>query len=697
MVSSKAKADKPSKNPILAFLSKTLVKQILLGLTFTIVMYFIVDNSMAPERITIKVGDLSPDDIRSTKEIVDEITTEQLRQEAMKRVEPRHRVDTSVQVKIKNDISRFFIILGEVRGMEEETYANKMEIIEQKSNIGLSQDDYKVALLMTDDTMSTLENNMNDMVSQVMSIGIKEEELEYEKQNISRNFEELEHLPEGAKALGINILEKTIQPNRFIDVETTIQKRKEAAEQVAPVVIKEGQIIVEKKQPIDDRIYSLIKKTGLLKETEGPDYKLIIGTITIILILEGLIVSYLYIFDRKVFLNYKLLLVLAIIILSTTAISKGIYRISEFLMPISVATMLISILINPKLAILVNLVISIFIGTITANDMNTIIMLLVGGTVGTFAIINTHQRYNILLTGLIVSCVNIFTIGAFGLIHGVDFREILYTSAYGGLNGLFSAILAIGSLPLWENLFDILTPLKLLELSNPNQPLLKRLLVETPGTYHHSVIVGNLSEAAAEEVGGNPLIARVGAYYHDVGKLKRPFFFKENQYNGENPHDKINPSLSTLIITNHTKDGDELAQKYKLPSAIRDIILQHHGQTLVAYFYHKALNGENGDTVKAESFRYAGPKPQTKEAAIVMLADSVEAAARAMPDPSKGKIEGLVRQIIKDKLNDGQLDECGLTLKDLHTIANAFVKVLLGIFHERIEYPKLDLAELKGD
>lgn len=697
MFSSKTKADKPSKNPIQAFLSKTLIKQILLGLTFTILMYFIVGNSMAPERITIKVGDLSPDDIRSTKEIVDEITTEQLRQEAMKRVEPRHRVDTSVQVKIKNDISRFFIILGEVRGMEEETFANKLEILEQKSNISLSQEDYRVALLITDDTLSTLENNINDMISQVMSIGIKEEELEYEKQNIARNFEELEHLSDGAKALGINILEKTIQPNRFIDVETTIQKRKEAAEQVAPVIIKEGQIIVEKKQPIDDRIYSLIKKTGLLKETEGPDYKLIIGTITIILILEGLIVSYLYIFDRKVFYNYRLLLVLAIIILSTTAISKGIYRISEFLMPISVATMLISILINPKLAILVNLVISIFIGTITTNDMNTIVLLLVGGTVGTFAIINTHQRYNILLTGLIVSCVNIFTIGAFGFIHGVDFKEILYTSAYGGLSGLFSAVLAIGSLPLWENLFDILTPLKLLELSNPNQPLLKRLLVETPGTYHHSVIVGNLSEAAAEEVGGNPLIARVGAYYHDVGKLKRPFFFKENQYNGENPHDKINPSLSTLIITNHTKDGDELAQKYKLPSAIRDIILQHHGQTLVAYFYHKALNGENGDTVKAESFRYAGPKPQTKEAAIVMLADSVEAAARAMPDPSKGKIEGLVRQIIKDKLNDGQLDECGLTLKDLNTIANSFVKVLLGIFHERIEYPKLDLAELKGD
>lgn len=550
---------------------------------------------------------------------------------------------------------------------------------------------------MGDEDISTLENNIYDIISQVMNIGIKEEELEYEKQNITRNFEELEHLPANAKILGISIINKVLKPNRFLDVETTLEKRKEAADQIEPVIIKEGQIIVEKKQLVDDRIYSLVKKTGLLKEIEGPDYKLIAGTIIIILLLEGIIITYLFLFDKKVFYDTKLLLVLAIIILSTIAISKGIHRISGYLMPISFATMLISILINPKLAILVNVVISVLISAVTGNDINIMSILIIGGTVGAFAITNTYQRYNILLTGLLVSLVNIFIITSFGLLNGTEFRDILFTCVYGAINGLFSSVLTIGSLPLWESLFGILTPLKLLELSNPNQPLLKRLLLETPGTYHHSIMVGNLSEAAAEAVEGNPLIARVGAYYHDVGKLKRPFFFKENQFNGENPHDKINPSLSTLIITNHTKDGEELAQKHKLPTTIKDIIKQHHGETLVAYFYHKALSGENGNNIKAENFRYNGPKPQTKEAAIVMLADSVEAASRAMPDPTKGKIEGLVRQILKDKLNDGQLDECGLTLKDLNTIANSFVKVLLGIFHERIEYPRLDLAELKGD
>jgi len=201
--------------------------------------------------------------------------------------------------------------------------------------------------------------------------------------------------------------------------------------------------------------------------------------------------------------------------------------------------------------------------------------------------------------------------------------------------------------------------------------------------------VGNLAEAAVRQIGGNPLLARVGAYFHDVGKLKRPNFFKENQMS-ENPHDRITPNLSTLVITSHTKDGEQLAIKYKLPKAIRDIIVQHHGSTLVAYFYHKAKQAEKGAEVKESNFRYEGPKPQSKEAAVVLLADSVEAAVRSLPDKTKGKIEGLIRKVIKDKLDDGQLDNCDLTLKDLDEIANAFMTVLSGFFHERTEYPDLE-------
>ncbi|NTV91258.1 MAG: HDIG domain-containing protein, partial [Clostridiales bacterium] len=241
---------------------------------------------------------------------------------------------------------------------------------------------------------------------------------------------------------------------------------------------------------------------------------------------------------------------------------------------------------------------------------------------------------------------------------------------------------------------NIVTPLKLLELSNPTQPLLKRLLMEAPGTYHHSLMVGNLAESATEAIGGNSLLARVGAYYHDIGKLKRPHFFKENQMT-DNPHNKMNASLSTLVITSHTDDGVEIATEYNLPVPIRDIIGQHHGTTLATYFFFKAQQTDKTESIKQEEYRYQGPRPKTREAAVVMLADSVEAAVRALNDKAEGKMEGLIRKVIKEKLDDSQLDLCDLTLKDLDLMAKAFLRVFSGYFHERDEYPeiKADKAE----
>ncbi|OPZ70969.1 MAG: hypothetical protein BWY80_01413 [Firmicutes bacterium ADurb.Bin456] len=279
-----------------------------------------------------------------------------------------------------------------------------------------------------------------------------------------------------------------------------------------------------------------------------------------------------------------------------------------------------------------------------------------------------------------------------GLVTGTPLGLLISTSlALGITSGILSSILTNGSLPFLEHTFQITSPVRLLELSHPNNVLLKRLLTEAPGTYHHSIIVGNLAESAADAVGGESLLVRVGAYYHDIGKIKRPYFFIENQMTSDNPHDKIAPSLSTLILTSHVKDGVELAREHRLPQGIIDIIEQHHGSGLVSYFYHKALESDRTETVTEEEFRYEGPKPQTKEAALVMLADSVEAAVRSLQNRTAGRVEGLVRKIIKDKLNDGQLDECDLTLKDLDIIAAAFVRVLTGIFHSRIEYP--DIAQ----
>lgn len=692
----KKRLDKLVASPVFKFLKNQLVKQIFIALVFTVLLLLIVIDSIAPEKISVNVGDIAPVDIRATKDIIDEITTNQLKEKAIDNVEPRHKIDPTIQVKVKNEIKQFFELVYNLKSYEDLNINMKISLLKQQSNINLSERDYSAVMSADNEELNMLESNIYDIVAQIMGTGIKEEELEYEKENVKKIFNSLDSLSDSLKGLGINIVNNAIKPNRFLDIETTRQKQQEAANSVAPVIVKEGQLIIRKGEKIDVKTLELIKKTGLLKENDGPDYSLIIGALLIVVLLELVIIAYLYLFNREILESTKFLIILSIIILATIIISKSIYGISGYLVPISAATMLISILVNPKLAILINCVLTIIIGIVTGNDVNIIVMSLIGGSIGAVGVINSYQRYNIFLTGLIVSATNLLTILAFGLIIDTEVILLLNKVMYGVLNGIFSAILTIGSLPLWESVFGIVTPLKLLELCNPNHPLLKRLLLEAPGTYHHSIIVGNLSEAAAEAVGASPLVARAGAYFHDVGKLKRPYFFKENQLNSENPHDKINPSLSTLIITNHVKDGAEMARKFKIPSIIIDIIKQHHGDTLVAYFYHKALNGENSEHVQEESFRYEGPKPQTKEAAIIMLADSVEAAVRSMREPTKGKIEGLVREIIKNKLNDGQLDECDLTLKDLDTIANSFLNILLGIFHERIEYPKLDLNELRG-
>ena len=254
-----------------------------------------------------------------------------------------------------------------------------------------------------------------------------------------------------------------------------------------------------------------------------------------------------------------------------------------------------------------------------------------------------------------------------------------------------AAVLCIAFDPIVETAFHLATPAKLLELSNPNHPLLRRLLIEASGTYHHSIIVANLAEAAAEAVGGNPLLARAGAYFHDIGKLKRPLYFKENQI-GENPHEHTNPYVSAAIVTAHTRDGLTMAQQYHLPQEIQDIIVEHHGDTPVMYFYHKALEQAGGQAVDIADFRYDGRRPQSKESAIIMLADTVEAAVRSMPDPTPKAINDFIARLVRGKLDDGQLDEAPLTLRDVTRICSAFATVLNGVFHERIEYPSISPA-----
>jgi len=305
-----------------------------------------------------------------------------------------------------------------------------------------------------------------------------------------------------------------------------------------------------------------------------------------------------------------------------------------------------------------------------------------------FSLTKIQQRSDLAKAGIIVSVVNILIILSLKLItNDIEIDGLIKDLAWGTISGIFSAIIAIGSLPYLESLFGLVTSFKLFELANPNQPLLKQLMVKAPGTYQHSLIVGNLAEAAAEAVNGDPLLTRVGAMYHDIGKMVRPYFFIENQLGMENQHSKISPRLSSLVITAHVKEGIELAKEYKLPPTIIDFIPMHHGTSLVAYFYHQAKQAENPETVLEEHFRYPGPKPQTKETAILMLADATEAAVRAISKPTVDQIQKTISKIIKARIDDGQLSESPLTLVDLEKVSIEFLRILQSLYHSRIEYP----------
>jgi hypothetical protein len=312
---------------------------------------------------------------------------------------------------------------------------------------------------------------------------------------------------------------------------------------------------------------------------------------------------------------------------------------------------------------------------------------------GAFSVIRCTQRSALMKAGLFVALANTATVAVIDLYRHVLFTGAgLYDITAAFVGGILVGVLVSGILPLLESLFKVVTDISLLEYSDLNRPLLKSLMVSAPGTYHHSIIIGSLAEAAAESVGVNPLLTRVSAYYHDIGKMKKPEYFIENQAKGENRHDRLTPSMSSLIIASHVKDGVELAREHKLPPQIADVIRQHHGTALMTYFYNKARDSEEiTSPVREEEYRYPGPKPQSREAAIVMLADAVEAASRVLENPTPQRIAALVEKIVNRIFEDGQLNECDLTLRDLTEITTSFNKLLSGIYHYRIDYPGLGI------
>ncbi len=369
----------------------------------------------------------------------------------------------------------------------------------------------------------------------------------------------------------------------------------------------------------------------------------------------------------------------------------------NYAIPIAGGAMLVRFILNSETAFVYTVFLSLFSGIYLDNSLEMMVYYLISGVFASHVIAHADCRSRVLMCGVQTGIVNALTIFSLSLISTISIstgqfsiNAILLDMSAGFLGGIFTSMVVLGLSPMMEALFNYTTDIQLLEMANLSHPLLKEMIVRAPGTYHHSQLVGILSEAAAEAIGANPLLSRVGSYYHDIGKMKKPQYFVENQRGGVNPHDKLNPSMSALIIEAHVKDGLEMAREHKLPQRITDMIPQHQGTKLIGFFYNKAkkVNDPSLGKVDDRDYRYPGPKPQTREAGIIMLADTVEAAVRALPEKSPGRIQITVEKLVNQHFVDEQLDECDLTLRDLHRIAEAFVKILIGIYHQRVEYPE---------
>ena len=528
-----------------------------------------------------------------------------------------------------------------------------------------------------------------------------------EKVRFSEDLFTLEDLKEKVKALSYSVVKdkkerdvvtdfvnSILNVNLIYDKEATESEKRLKAEDVQPIYniieVQKNESILSKGERIGK---DHIEKLKGIEQSEPSVMKA--GGVFAVLILVGLFmlltVLYLKFYEPSLAAGNKELVILSFITILILIAAKVIV-ISPWpsnLVPVAVGSMLIAILINSRLAIITTCFLSILIGMISGGRLDIAGMSLVGGIIGVFAMKGVRRRSQVITAGLCVGFANMSYLIGMGLIRALDFNTAITESFFGFINGLISAVIVTGVLPIFENMFKVTTDISLLELADLNHPILKEMVIKAPGTYHHSLVVGNLAEAACEAIKANPLLARVSSYFHDIGKIEKASYFSENQLSpADSAHDKLSPTMSSLIITSHVKNGVELAKKYKLNRNIMDIINQHHGTGLVFYFFKRALEKVKDEEVGEQSFRYPGPKPQTKEAACVLLADSVEAASRTLDDPTSSRIKGLVRKVINNKFIDGQLDECELTLKDLERISEVFTHILTGIFHTRVEYPE---------
>ena len=671
------------------------LKTVLICLATCALMFAPLYAGITPEQYDIQVGAPAPIEILATKDVVDSVTTEQLKNNAAASVEPSYKsADFSGVDGVLNDLSARFDVLRSAYNdwsageADAQTLISDAELTDLNEKLGfsLTRDQLNTLLATERQTLEALfEAALTEVKGTLMST-LPEGQESVAVKNI--RLELTRKYPAQLVGVVTELIRGCIRPTMLIDEEITEQNREKARDAVEAKMCVKGQVIVRKGEIVTLAQYTMISSLGLLAD-DSFDIQTLLGIALLVIALELALIAYLYRFQKSLLESPKQMMLLSLVLVLAVWLCFVFRYVNVYFMPVALALLLVSMLMDAQLALFVNLIVALLASMMTTGSgmIAIVLMACVSGPFIAMLFNKSMMRMTTLLAGVLIGVGNFLITLGVGLFNSVEIRTVLNNALWAAGGGAVSAVICIGVQPVLEGLFNLATASKLIELSNPNQPLLRRLLLEASGTYHHSIIVANLAEAACSAIGANGLLARVGAYYHDIGKLKRPMYFKENQM-GDNPHDRTDPRVSTAILTAHPRDGAAMAQKARIPEPVVDIIRQHHGDCPVMFFYDKALK-LYGDQVDISAFRYEGPRPQTREAAVVMMADSIEAATRALPNPDPEKIDALIRKIVRGKLNDGQLDCSNLTFNDLEKICSAFSTVLTGVFHERIEYPTI--------
>ncbi len=675
----------------LAFLLVALIITIILSSKYFYYQNFI-ENGVSNKLIKAK----------KTIEVVDTVKTEVIKRDIASKIRPVVMPVDEGYIQASLDSLKDSIL--KIKTSHLDFSAKEKELLEvldipdatKEKNIA------KYFLTTNAGSIETVFRNADTVIEAYLKAGVTESEIEYYSNETSvLNILGATSNTMQTKAVS-GIIEHVLLPNLIIDEYATDVARRNAKSMVKPIIVtfKNGEPIIKPGEPLTQ-----VKKDALKKSGYNPlelNKSGVFGIFLLTCLCIGCFLFYVKKFEKQ-YLTYQYMSIIAsfAIILTYTCMFISSSSASNYAMPFTALTIIVAVFTTPVLAFVTTILLLALISAVLFLEPQLFASFTLATIAGAYCVSNIcyTKRSDLTKCGVQIGVV-LFAGAIVSAILENHLEASDFTNAVVALiNGIAAGIIALGVIPIIENLFKIVTPYGLIELADHNQTLLSNLQYKAPGTYHHSLMVANLCEAAAEAIGANPILARVGAFYHDIGKLKRPLFFIENQsYFGiENPHTKLNPRLSKMVITSHTKDGVELAKEYGLPQVVINFIQQHHGEALAGHFYTQAVALEGKENVQEEQFRYPGPKPNIKETAILMLADAVESAVRSLKNPGQDEIENMINRIITERLNDGQLSDSPLTLKDIKLIALTFNRILRGMQHDRIKYQQLnDLDEVKN-